>query len=184
MNNLAIRSLLCAAIAMAAISSCNNGNGNKNNTTANMTAAASSSTANDEQSIRDMYDKWGKAMQAKDINGIMTIYDSSVVAFDAFPPREYNGKAAYQKDYEGFLAAFPGPLKENIPEMKVSVSGDIAYVFGADHWTVTAQDNKSIEMVFRFTDVLQKENGQWKIVHEHLSFPVDATTGMVDWMSK
>jgi ketosteroid isomerase-like protein len=34
------------------------------------------------------------------------------------------------------------------------------------------------------TDVLQKTNGRWLIIHEHASVPVDLATGKGDLLSK
>jgi ketosteroid isomerase-like protein len=39
-------------------------------------------------------------------------------------------------------------------------------------------------MVVRSTDVLRKQKGQWLIVQEHNSFPVDLATGQADMLSK
>ncbi len=33
-------------------------------------------------------------------------------------------------------------------------------------------------------DVLEKRNGKWLIVHEHISFPVDPESGKADFLSK
>ena len=142
-------------------------------------------TSNDEQVIKSLFDQWGPVTAAKNIDQIMAFYapsDSSVF-FDAFLPREYKGTNAYKKDYENFFAAFPGPIKSTISDMKIHSAGTMAYVHAIDTWTMDIE-GKSTDFVFRVTDVLEKINGKWLIVHEHLSFPVDPVTGKADFLSK
>ena len=147
---------------------------------------AATQTAHDtqEQAIRDLFDRYSAAIAAKRLDAVMAVYAPDVVAFDAFPPRQYVGVAAYRKDYEGFFAAFPGPARSKASDVTIKVVGPLAYAYGVDHWTVTDAAGKVTEMTFRFTDVLVKDKGKWLIVHEHVSFPVDPTTGTADFTSK
>src|ERR1700737_3718759 len=87
------------------------------------------SRANDEQSIRAMYDRYSAAVAAKDLDTIMSFYvpDGSLIAFDAFPPRQYVGAAPSRKDYAGFFAAFPGPAKSQASDVHVETSGPLGY---------------------------------------------------------
>ena len=150
------------------------------------TSLRSDQSATDEQAIRAMYDRYSAAVQAKDLDTIMSFYlpGESLVAFDAFPPRQYLGAAAYRKDYADFFAAFPGPAKSQASDIYVETSGPLGYARGIDRWVVTGKNSQPLEVVFRFTDVLKKINGKWLIVHEHLSVPVDPVTGQADFLSK
>lgn len=49
----------------------------------------------------------------------MSFYASgdSIVLFDAFKPRQYNGASAYEKAYTDFFAAFPGPAKSDVSDI-------------------------------------------------------------------
>src|SRR5258708_37207075 len=66
----------------------------------------------DEAQIRDLYDRWAKAFQSRDVDKIMSVYapGDAVVAYDIVPPLQYLGNDAYRKDYQEFLAQFDGPL--------------------------------------------------------------------------
>lgn len=137
----------------------------------------------DEQAIRALYGRFPAAIAAKDLDAVMSLYTADVVAFDAFPPRQYTGAAAYRRDYEAFFAEFPGPAKSEIADLHIEVAGSVAFAYGIDRWTVTGKDGQPVAMVFRFTDVFRKTHGKWLIAHEHLSFPVDAATGKADFSS-
>ena len=43
---------------------------------------------------------------------------------------------------------------------------------------------KPVDTIFRVTDVWRKEKGGWKIIHSHISVPVDLASGKADMQSK
>ena len=142
--------------------------------------------SSDEKAIRALYRRFSTAVKAKDINTIMSIYvpDESLFVFDAFQPRQYVGAKAYRKAYEGFFAAFPGPVMSEVTDLSITTAGTLGFAHGIDSWVITDKDGKRLKLVFRWTDVLRKINGKWLVVHEHVSFPVDAATGKADFLSK
>ena len=87
---------------------------------------------NDEAEIREVWQRWAKAFQAHDIEGIMSIYAPDVVAFDFVPPLQYVGKDAYRKDYIEFLAQFDGPIDVEFRDLKVSAGETVAYVYASN----------------------------------------------------
>lgn len=56
------------------------------------------------------------------------------------------------------------------------VCGDVAFVSMIQYYKGRTRDGQEFEMALRATDGLRKRNGEWKIVHEHLSFPADMET--------
>ena len=147
-------------------------------------SCATADVSNPEQSIRDAYTRFSVAVEARDVNAIMTFYAPDVVAYDAFPPRQYVGAAAYRKSYDAFFDAFPGPVKSEPSDLTIKAAGTTAYAHGFDKWTATGTDGKPLVVVFRFTDVWRKIGGIWLVVHEHLSVPVDPVSGQGDFLSK
>ena len=109
---------------------------------------------------------------------------NNLIAFDAFIPQQYKSAADYKKAYDDFFVAFPGPAKSVISDMNIKVSGNLAYASCIDKWTITGTDNKPIDMIFRATNVFENTSGNWLIIHEHLSFPVDPVSGKADYLSK
>lgn len=140
----------------------------------------------DEQQIRALYDRYSAAVRSRDVNTIMAFYvpDDSLVAFDAFPPRQYLGAASYRKAYEAFFAAYPGSVTSEISDLRIAADGTLAFASSIDRWVATGADGKPMEVVFRTTNGLRKINGKWLIVHEHNSVPVDPVTGKADFLSK
>ena len=122
------------------------------------------------------------AINAKDINGIMAYYtpDNSLLVFDAIHPRQYVGAPAYRKDWEGFLAVYPGAVHAEVTDWKTEAERNLAYGHGIFRSTGPGKDGKLLDLTVRVTDVYRKINGKWLVVHEHVSWPVDLATGKAD----
>lgn len=141
--------------------------------------AQASGATGERAHIAALYDTFVQAWNKKDAEGVMSIYvrDKSLFVFDVSPPRQYVGWDAYRDDYKGFFAAVKGPLSERISELVISASGDMAFTHGIAHIRGTLKQGGAFSFAMRFTDVLRKVHGRWFVVHEHLSVPVDLSTG-------
>lgn len=140
----------------------------------------------DEAKIEALAAELTAAINAKDVNGIMKIYvpDESLVVFDILPPRQYVGANAFRKDWENFLTAFKGPVKFEISDLHVEADGTIGYSHSIQHVSGTDPKGGPIDVTWRDTAAYRKIGGNWLIVHEHGSVPVDMATGKPDWSSK
>jgi uncharacterized protein (TIGR02246 family) len=147
-------------------------------------SAQANSEVDDKAAIKALYDEYNNAFNKKDVNAIMAVYAPDVFVFDAIPPREYPTWDAYKKDWQDLFTTFPGPVTNSISELNITVVGSVAYTHSIDDTTFTGSDGTKTRFVVRFTDVLRKSNGKWRIVQEHVSFPVDPTTGKADLLSK
>jgi ketosteroid isomerase-like protein len=139
--------------------------------------------SSDKAAIEALYKSFDKAFSNKDVGAIMACYSPDVFVFDAVPPRQYPTWDAYKKDWESLFATFPGPVTNSISDLIITVIGPVAYSRSIDDTTFTAKDGSKVRLVVRTTDVLRKLNGKWLIVQEHVSFPVDPTTGKADLLS-
>jgi ketosteroid isomerase-like protein len=140
----------------------------------------------DEEQIRRVYEQLISGCSAKDINAIMKAYveGENLLVFDALPPRQYVGAKAYRKDWEEFLAFFKGAVKCEFSELSVVADRMLGYSHAIFHTGGTDTRDKEVDLTMRVTDVYQKIDDNWKIVHEHISFPVDLDTGKPDFSSK
>ncbi len=95
--------------------------------------------------IKALEDRFINAFNAKDVNAIMTAYvpDESLFVFDATPPRQYVGAAAYRKDWDALLAMFPGALKADLTDLDLTVGGgDLAFGHSIQHVAGTMKGGK------------------------------------------
>jgi len=133
----------------------------------------------DEAQIKALLDRWAKAFEARDINGIMSNYapGDAVVAYDVVPPLQYKGKEAYRKDYLEFLGQYDGPIQVEYRDMRVLSGGDVAFVHALERFTGKLKNGQQSDLWLRYTGGLRKVNGTWLIVHDHVSVPADFESG-------
>jgi uncharacterized protein (TIGR02246 family) len=149
-------------------------------------SSCSKASKDDVAQIQALEKSLADAFSARDLNGFMAAYmpDDSLIVFDATPPRQYIGASAYRKDWEGFLATFPGPIHGEMSDYRIETEGNLGYGHGFIRMVVTDKDGKPLDSTFRVTKVYRKINGKWLIIHEHDSWPADMATGKADFASK
>ena len=148
--------------------------------------ANADSKKDDEAKIRALEGKFAAAFNSKDVNGVMAVYvpDETLLVFDVVPPRQYVGAKAYRKDWEDLFGSFKGPVRFDINEVSVETDGTLGWGHSIQHISGTGAKGQSIDLTVRVTDVYRKIRGNWLIVHEHVSVPVDLDTGKPDLSSK
>jgi len=134
-------------------------------------------SAESEQQIRQLFDGWARAFEAKDLDGVMAMYAPNITAFDIVPPLQFRGADNYRKDYSQFFSQFSGPIHVEVPGMQVEVSGDTAFAYGLERIAGKTTNGAPVDMWLRYTEGLKRIDGQWRVVHEHISVPVDMATG-------
>ena len=151
-----------------------------------LTSSAASAADADVTKIKALEARFADAVAAKDLDGIMKAYvtDDSLFVFDVAPPRQYVGAKAYRKDWDDFLKTFPGPVQFTITDLSVTAEGPLGYSHSIQRLAGKGADGQQIDFTVRVTDVYRKTKGQWLIVHEHVSIPVDVMTGKPDFSSK
>jgi uncharacterized protein (TIGR02246 family) len=147
---------------------------------------AAAQPTDDEAKIRALENQFAAAVSAKDVDAIMKVYvpDETLLVFDVSPPRQYVGAKAYRKDWENFLAAFKGALKFEITDLQITAADPLGYSHSIQHVSGTDAQGQPIDLTVRLTDVYRKISGNWLIVHEHVSVPVDLDTNEPDLESK
>jgi ketosteroid isomerase-like protein len=145
---------------------------------------ATAGPASNVDQIRALEARFAGAVKAKDLDGIMKVYSGDVLVFDVLPPRQYAGAAAYRKDWQATLAGFKGPLKFAISDLAVSAEGTTGWGHSIQHLSGVDPKGAKVDLTVRVTDVYRKTGGAWRIVHEHVSVPVDLETSKADLTSK
>jgi len=135
--------------------------------------------ANDVDEIRQLLDRWTTAFHARDLNGIMSIYEpgQALVSYDIVAPLQYTGFEAYKKDYQEFLDQFQSPIDIEIRDLSIVAGDTIAFSRGLERMSGTLKNGGKFDAWVRFTECYRKKNGHWLAVHDHISVPVDLETG-------
>jgi ketosteroid isomerase-like protein len=77
-----------------------------------------------------------------------------------------------------------GPVTFKISGLVVTVVGSVAYGHSIQDLHYTASGGSAAGFTARVTDVYRRIAGQWRVVQEHVSVPVDLDTGKGDLLSK
>ena len=126
----------------------------------------------DEQQIREVIESQLAALSAKDVEGSINVYAKDNVMYTLAPPlRSQNDDIdSSTKAVQDWFDAWEGPLKYETSDLRISVSGDLAYSTSLRRM-IGDQKGKHVDMWFRKSLVFQRIDGQWKIVHDHESVP-------------
>ena len=135
--------------------------------------------ANDEAEIRQLLDRWAKAFSARDLDGIMSIYEPGpgLVAFDIVGPLKYVGTDAYRKDYQEFLDLYQGPVDVEFRDLTIVAGDKVAFAHTLERISGTLKNGEKSEVWVRATECYRKTHGHWLAVHDHISVPADLESG-------
>lgn len=141
---------------------------------------------NEELAIRALTDRFSKAFNSGDVDAIMEHYvpDESFIIFDLVPREEYQGADTYRKDWLDMFSHFKGKPHITIIDLNIIVDGDVGFGYSFQHVTGTDNKGNSVARTVRVTNGYRKINGNWLIALEHVSVPVDLTTGKAVFFAK
>ncbi|MBW4421583.1 MAG: nuclear transport factor 2 family protein [Myxacorys californica WJT36-NPBG1] len=135
---------------------------------------ANTITSNEAQ-IRQLIAAQQRAICTKNVEQIMSRYATEVIIFDVKPPFQIQGKAAVRQMWEDCLPYFPDAFEIDTRDLTIAVNDTLAVA----HWLFRLtgmEDHPAIQTWMRVTAVCQKNQGEWQILHEHLSVPFDPET--------
>jgi uncharacterized protein (TIGR02246 family) len=132
--------------------------------------------AKDEGQIRERLNRWIRALHAKDLGALMALYAPDTIAFDLMPPSQVDA-GHYRKNFERWFAMMPSPIEYEIHDLRITTSGDVAFSHNLGHVKATKANGEKTDYWVRATVGFQRRNGQWLVVHDHVSMPFDMETG-------
>ncbi|MDW3206176.1 MAG: SgcJ/EcaC family oxidoreductase [Alphaproteobacteria bacterium] len=142
-----------------------------------MTQASAEQIKADEAEVRSVVAAWSRAVEAKDADALVARYQADTVLFDAIPPFRSVGKDAIRQIWKNVLPHFPEQFRSEHRDLSVHVDGDLAVVYGLHHFVPEPEDHPVGMTWMRITVCLHRENGAWRVLHEHVSVPFDPMTG-------
>lgn len=133
--------------------------------------------AADEADIRRRIDKLVSAIRAMDLDEVKPIYAPDIVSFDIEPPLQHLGAEAKWKNWAKVFTIYQPPLGYETRDFTVTVGDDVAFGHALARVSGTLKNGNRTEYWVRWTTCLRKIDGNWRIVHDQISVPVDFTTG-------
>jgi ketosteroid isomerase-like protein len=134
-------------------------------------------TSTTRTEVGALLDSRSDAIWTKDIDRLMSFYSPDVVYFDLVPPLQYVGSAALRGRFRHWFDGFDGPIGQEIRDLEVSESGDLAVTHMLIRASGTRPNGREVGFWVRATSCFRRSDDNWLIMHEHISLPVDLESG-------
>jgi uncharacterized protein (TIGR02246 family) len=144
-------------------------------------AARIATMSDDEAAIRRLIAAWSRALEAKDLDGLVADYADDAVMFDAIPPYKTVGKEAIRQVWANCLPYFPERFTSEHRDIVIHVTGDTAVMHCLHHFIPESPDHPCGQTWMRVTVGYQRIDGKWKSVHDHISIPFNPMNNQA-WM--
>ncbi len=131
-----------------------------------------------EDELRRLHQRWFDATAAKDLDALMNPIAADIVSYEHDQPLQHVGVRAVREVCQaGLEAAGDGAVQWDVPDQKIVVGGDLAVAWGLNRVRVTPPGGRRVDSWSRGTRVFARRDGAWRLIHQHLSYPYDPTTG-------
>jgi len=114
---------------------------------------------------------------AKDLARATGLYSQRLHAFDLAPPHHSNHDELIEANRQ-LIAGIVGTPTCTYSDMFIKIFDiDNAYARYILSYSATLKSGQKIDLDVRGTDIFEKIDGRWQVVHEHFSVPVNPITG-------
>lgn len=129
--------------------------------------------SHDDLSIAMLMERMQSAVRHRDLDGLMKLFAPDVIAYDMMPPLAQRGTDAYRQNARAFLARADGAVQCELKDLDVRTAADLAVAHCLVHVAFDT-DAEPVDSWMRWTAVLGRVDGHWRINHVHVSVPVAA----------
>jgi len=120
-----------------------------------------------ERELLSLEEEQVAAFNRRDVPAALASFSPAIVGFSSTRHERVRGLEALRETFEYYLRQAEH-VEYRISEPLVQAFGDTAVV--SFYWTVTLSDGAHRREIHgRGTHVFHRENGHWRIVHEHFS---------------
>lgn len=125
----------------------------------------------DEEEIRDLIERWARAVHAGDLSTVVAERADDIVMFDvASPERGVRGIADYREVWPAFFEWQRAGASFEIDELAVTAGSDVAFAWALLRCGSTDDLRQQPERRLRLTFGLRRDARRWLVCHEHHSF--------------
>lgn len=131
----------------------------------------------DEAQLRWHIEGIAGAIGAKDAETLQRIYAPDVVSFDVEAPLQHVGVDAKMKNWERVFTVFR-EVEYEMRDLALTVGADLAFGHFFGRLRGTLMNGAVTEGIWvRATLCFQKLDGDWRIVHDQASVPIEMLSG-------
>jgi uncharacterized protein (TIGR02246 family) len=133
------------------------------------TTQATQATTN-EAELRALIARWSQAVRDQNLAGIRADHDPDILMFDVPPPFLSRGLDAYMVTWNMFYDMTAKPVQFDFHDIAVTAGAEVAFATAIGRCSDLSTGQK-VDLEFRLTMGFRKQNGRWRIMHEHHSVP-------------
>lgn len=111
-----------------------------------------------------------------DMNKLIGYYADDATVLDIYAPGIYKGRDQIYAGFAPQLASIES-MTHKIAEMNIATNGNFACAASQIEFDAVLKDGKKMSLSVRQLDAFKKIAGEWKIVQQHISLPIDPKTG-------
>ncbi|HLV88494.1 MAG TPA: nuclear transport factor 2 family protein [Candidatus Sulfotelmatobacter sp.] len=126
------------------------------------------SPAPDKAYFQKLWDGWSTLNTAN----VASFYASGPHTFFDIAPLKYGSWDEYEKGVTTELAGYKSAKFTVNDDLAIHPYGDLLWLTSTVAFEMTQKAGKVEMGNFRWTAVVENEDGKWKIVHEHVSAPI------------
>jgi uncharacterized protein (TIGR02246 family) len=130
-----------------------------------------SQASGDEQEIRDLIERWSRAVRNENRAEIRKDHDADILMFDVPPPFQSRGIDEYMATWETFFSSAEKPVRFDFTDIEITAGADVAFATAVGHCVHFDKEGRRESLDFRLTMGLRKIGRRWRITHEHHSLP-------------
>ena len=127
----------------------------------------------DEVELRELIERWSKAVRDQDLAGVRANHDADILMFDVPLPFLSRGLDAYMATWDTFFEWQAKPVQFDFHDIAITAGNDVAFATAIGRCCDLTSGEK-VDLEFRLTMGFRKYDGRWRIVHEHHSIPATA----------
>jgi ketosteroid isomerase-like protein len=158
-----LKRILTVSFCLLALTLCGSAQTKKSS----MKKAAAGPTP-DQAYLQKIWDGWSTLDPAN----VAKYYATGPHVFFDIAPLKYNSWDEYEKGVKGVLAGYKSAKFTLNDDVAIHPHGDLVWVSATVAEQMTTKAGKVEMGTFRWTAILENQDGKWLTVHEHVSAPV------------
>jgi len=125
----------------------------------------------EEVQIRIILESWANNTRLGKQDAILENHSKDLVIFDVLPPMMYCSADAYRESWDDWQPSTEGGFVFELRDLEITAGQDVVFAYALLHCGGTLPDGTKFTDDVRITFCLQKINGTWLIIHQHVSKP-------------
>jgi len=124
-----------------------------------------------DRALRD----YAAAVLAKDLEAFVSLYGRNIFVFDAWNVWSFAGTEAWRGvTHEWFTSLGTERVAVEFEDVRSCTSTTLAYASVTVRYTALSAAGQALRSLQnRMTIVLELRDGEWRVVHQHTSSPID-----------